>query len=209
WICSDEELSSNTGKGVPMILDRKVVFYLKNQKQIDEWYSLRARAIAETHEFFCSIAPDVKILAAKLGNDVMSVADIENPYPKIYLYRQNWHDENLGYPTTGIALEWYRKNVSFMGSDRAYMGVWVNPDKAYEKFKPILFEAIEKVAPKSKFIGQYTSWLPFYRYEEPKAENYWENLEVYKAQLLSSFEEQWNLFWETIDIAVQQYRKMK
>ena len=114
------------------MLDAKVVFYLKHQRQIDEWSNLRTRVTASAHEFFCSLASDVESLTRELSGDARSVTYFEDTYPSISLYRQNWCDETSEYPFTSVTLYWNRKSGSFTD---AYCGVWIDYErKAYEKF---------------------------------------------------------------------------
>jgi len=190
-----------------MKLDPKVIFYLTNKDQIDEWYNLSVRAADAAHKFFCDIAPDVEDLSIKLdGNPIMGT-DFEDPWPGIYLYQKNWFDKTLDYPFIAIMFYWNRKNASFTNT---WCGVWINQEmKDYEKFKPILFEAIKKTAPKNKFIERYTGEWAIYRNEKPKAKLYWDNLDDYKTQILSSLEENCNLFWSAMDKAWQQFEGMK
>ena len=120
-----------------MKIDEKVKFFLKNQKQIEEWNNIRKRAVDAANEFFVSLKPDIEDLAQKLGGDVQCCADFECSTPKYYLFNKGWCSQSNDDVPIGVNFEWSKNNSAFLG---ACSGIWIHAKaENYDKLSPIYF----------------------------------------------------------------------
>ena len=186
--------------------DERIKFYLKHQQRIDEWAALSREVPSLAHRFLCSCQDDIEALAGELGPDLPVHAHLESDYPKLLLYRPAWHPQNTHHeasipPRIGIGIEWRHKDVTFSCHESsAYAGVWVDcgndagrhfRDKAVSAFRAagLLKEPRRNLA---------TSWWPSYKWVPADGE-YWDDLSLYRQQLVDSVRDCWLKFAPTID----------
>jgi len=186
--------------------DERIKFYLKHQERIEEWAALSKDVSGVAHRFLCSCQDDIEALAGELGPDVHIHAHLESDYPKLLLYRPAWHPQNSRHeasipPRIGVGIEWRHKDVTFVGHESsAYVGVWVDcgneagrhfRDKAVRVFR----EERLLTEPRRNWA---TSWWPSYGWARAQGE-YWDDLSLYRQQLVDCVRSYWQKFAPTID----------
>ena len=177
--------------------DEKVLFFLRNQKQIEEWSRIKDEVVFPlADKFFESV--ERKLHGRKdtiVGKPEVHAPRDTNPQ-QLMLYKKNWpvSQEN---PRVSVGLEWKRKNTDFQ---HGYIGVWTDSSSLFG----VLHEQLKSI---DLFIGG--SWKserfwPMWRYEEPKETNdYWNHLSRFQEQILDDIEELWRQAAPVIDHSVK------
>lgn len=194
-----------------MNLDEPVVFYLKHQQQIEEWYQLRKYANKAALQFLESLAHLTEERANQLGHDVYCVSMLDIGYPKIFLCKTHWCDkdpstlheqEDIMKIRVALGLEWTRNTVQLSSDDSMrtlYSGVWFHPEHpTYSSLEPEVRKrvGVPKGAAKNR-------WWAFYRYEPFNGEEVWNHLDEYRDQLLDRIFELWQKYEGKVDEAVR------
>lgn len=184
--------------------DPKIAFYLKNQALIEEWSRLAKGASSVVDTFLCSCERDLAQLAKGFSPNASLIVQLEGDYPKILLYQPAWIRSN-GPPIelhAGIGLEWHRDTgLGFAQSPNcAYAGVWTNLHVDSGKNLSRNLRRAFGDAGLSRQHGLVShEWWPAYRYEMATGE-FWNDLNVYRLQLVESV----RFFWTTFAPKVQE-----
>lgn len=181
-------------------LDPRVVFYLERQKQIDEWYALRKEVTKAANRFFKSLADDFAVATADLEGDPKVWHRPDANWPKLFLYRDAWFNEERKRPRAAIGLERPGKSVLF---DNAYAGVWVAQGKmmpSKEELEKRLRQLCEPM--RNEYGLRAEKWLPAWKYMKPPAGPYWNNLDEFRHQIIRCIEDYWRAFYPIVDKAI-------
>jgi len=183
------------------IEDERVAFYLRNRKQLEEWFEIRAEAAAAMDEWLALLKPEVETLVAELAGDVELIASLgeEQQFPGFFLKRISWPGTDRD-ATVLIGLQWSRgKTLLATGS-----GPWVVVRS--EKATPVgsglrdndefTARRKERKDKSSQSWAAYGSVLPLP--EEP----FPEQADGYRRVLLDSIRQAWKAYADLVDKAL-------
>ena len=177
--------------------DPRLVFYMRHQNLIEEWAAVADDVRRAAIDFYESLADDLEGVASNLGDEV-EVWRREGTWGQVGLHKPSWHTDKDN-PRVAIALEWYRKNCSFVGGNLT-VGVWVNPQAPGGKeLSAALRERTRNQPGHARFPSSSAIW-PAYR-ETPHAQgdHWWEDLAPYRQQLVAAITECWGSLADDID----------
>lgn len=177
--------------------DEKLKFYLRNERQIDEWSAIATRVPDEVDRFLLSCANSVQGLAVSLGAEF--VAFLDGAWPKLLIVRPEWRIGRTDL-RMGIGVQWHRGLVSFSKGERPIVGVWAHIDAPGGSS---LSNAMKTIFSRSNLLNSYSSnqWWPAWRYETAP-NGFWDDLEPFRTQLLGAVRTTWTRFHECAEAAI-------
>lgn len=183
-----------------MKLDPPLVFFLKHRERIEGWYALRREIPDAAHAFLCSLAEPLQELAPSLPGPPVVLTFPKHRWPKLFLVRPSWQVPNRAWPRAAVGMEWDGKKVSF---DTAYSGVWLDHESAQvDRLRKPLLDALASLRETGKFETQ-GSWWPAWRYEAPSREDFWEDLDGFRDELLERLGALWTEAAPLVDKALE------
>ena len=183
-----------------MKLDPPLVFFLKHRERIEGWYALGDAVPDAAHNFFCSLADPLRKLAPALPGPPRVLSFPKHRWPRHLLLRPSWQVDGRGWPRVAVSIEWDRKKAAF---DTAYSGVWLQQDHpAAERLRLRLEEALLPVLEAGEFQAKASPW-PAWRYEAPSREDFWEDLDGFRDELLERLGALWTEAAPLVDKALE------
>lgn len=179
---------------IDAIDDPKLRFYLERRELIDEWSRLADLEPVAAHQFLLSVEPDLDILARDLGPDVLVFsADLDGEWT-MGLYRSEW--TGVEYPRLLVGLGWTTKRVRFAGRDQRFPWLGLRVRKSgehratYERIRSMvatlqLDPSLDHRPPRT--TGTWMAW----RWAPCSHPNYWEDLSVYRQELVTGVAAAW------------------
>ncbi len=171
-----------------------VAFYLKHQEQIDEWASLAKEVPELAHRFYQSLEPVLRERAKTLAGAPVVYRNFESSYCKLLLMDPTWGTPTA--PRAGIGLEWAQRSSGFK---LAYTGVWVSNDAAGGRELHAAVVARVATIGAAHGLRPQKTWWPQWRYETPTEPEYWNHLDLFSIELVSTIVGWWELFHQSVD----------
>jgi hypothetical protein len=162
-----------------MKIDPRVAFYLKHQDQIEEWANLGKLIPDLAHEFFCSIEPEIRALAAEFAADFdFNLDDTpDHKRPGFRVWKPSWDTPNLDGPC--ITLEWERAIADFQ---KARLGVDCGRNTPFAE--PVR-NGLAVFFRKGRYLCD-THWAG-YRFVVPSHTDYALDLDGFRVEIVAQF----------------------
>lgn len=184
------------------VTDPRVVFYLRHQRLIDEWASVRSDAQDAAHRFFLSLDSDVAELAGRLEGVEPEVRDAT--YSRVCLFRPEWFAPT-GELLVLVGLEWRRSDATFVDGTRL-LGVRVDAGvEAGRSLRPLVGDRVRHLRTNAGF-PESTSYWAAYRDAPTPDGDYWDDLSGLREKLVDSIRLAWESFSAPIDEAFRDWK---
>jgi hypothetical protein len=179
-------------------LDEPVCFYLRHQKQIEEWAALGKRVRTEAQDFFTTLVEPLDARAADLDGNPSLYRDLDPAsYSTFGLLKPFWQHTGQPKPLVSVCMQWHRSS-DFTNS---YTGIRVEKELDEEQR---LKTEIQRLLEEKKVLGDFNKGnsFPVYKYQEPAQAEYWQDLDGFAEQIIETLCTQWDLFLPIIDQAL-------
>jgi len=182
-----------------MKLDPRLEFYLKHHQQIEEWANLQKLVYDEADKFFLSVIDDLEAAAAMFPGEPKFEKSPTDSHPVASLWRPHWEEV---WNKEGEPEDWFTIAFQWKRAVAMFDGMWggVNCKNTFRS-SPFVSAAIQEAAIKGGF-KEKKQW-PAKRYFHPSREDFYANLDTYKAELLREMEQIWQTFYPIIDDVVE------
>ena len=183
--------------------DERICFYLRNREDIDQWCALRQEASRALDTFLQESADEIEALAAQLGDDVVTRANLRGGRGGSYIrfFRKGWIDGHK--VRAAIELGWRGSGAVFFPQPRreqAWVAVWVN--RGARGGAELVVTARQEFSDRAKKLkltsGSSTSSHPVWRYQSPRRE-FWKNLAPFRQQIIDDLQKFWDEFSGNLD----------
>lgn len=188
-----------------MKLDPRLEFYLKNRQQILDWANLQKLVYPEADKFFLSVIDDLETAAAKFPGRPKFEKSVNGSHPIAALWRPQWEEV---WNKEGEPEDWFTIAFQWKRAIARFDGLWggVNGHRIFPS-GPFVRAAIQEAAIKGRF-KEKKQWSAK-RSLRPSREDYYANLDAYKAELLRDMEQIWRTFYPLIDGVVKKMKKKR
>lgn len=174
-----------------MKLDPRIVFYLKHQKQIDEWHGIRSDLHAAAFQFYSSLVDRLDEAITRLEGNPQLFPKLDKSPPVILISRDFWADKaKRKRPIAAVGFEWPKQTATFQNSC-----IGIRLEKDHELY-PQLWEKICSQLRRSGIAEQHkrTEQWPAWKYVPVLEGDYWNDLDLLGENVIAQILESWRVF---------------
>lgn len=202
--------------------NERIAFYLKHQKNIEEWSCVSSEARDAVNHILWSCQKGIHEAVESLKDGIEFRPYLFNPaeqnpkkrrrggnacetvehedsrlFQKMFLFKPQWRDKSSVFPKAAIGLEWKSNSVSF-ADDRfkPCVGVWIAyKHPKYSEFGDRLKKALDEVPQPSGFKIEKgnNKWWMIYTLMTPEG-NYWEDPSSFQEKVVDSIQSFWKIY---------------
>lgn len=137
------------------------------------------------------------------GGSPLLARNVDGRWKHLLLHREDWKPQDCEGPLIGIGFEW---NPSQHGFEQGYIGMRIDLSiEGVDSLRASIVEGLGAVAEVAGF--RKTPYWPAYRYVEPFRASYWEDLDMFAAEITEAVGNLWNCTWEVADKAFQDWAR--
>ncbi|ABA58060.1 hypothetical protein Noc_1581 [Nitrosococcus oceani ATCC 19707] len=176
------------------IEDERIQFFLRHHKLIRQWAAIEPEARKVINEFLQTLGDFAKDQQNSAPDSWKICWDFNSSWPRILRFLPEWGESEGTLPRVSIGLEWYKPSVDLLSpTGSPYVGVRIDPNLQGSR---ILHDRLQQSCQHCAQGYGFGSerWWPAFKSIPPSDEEFWKDLDAYRAQLDKEFEQAWELF---------------